>query len=242
MTASDSSGSTRVIVLDTRTGAQIGNAVNVSGATLLGSGGLIAAQLNTQGTAAVLATRNSFGSGVRVAVIDITTGTQLGATLALDGQATQAAQFNSTGTRVIVTANDSFSTNATRVAVIDAATGAQVGTTIAVTGSAITDNSNPQNRFRQVTAQFTADGTRAVLTTRNFVGNAVTSATVIDTTTGTQLGTVLVAGDPQAPAQFDATGTRAAIGTYIGNSVLVALIDTGTGAQLGTTISSPASS
>jgi hypothetical protein len=102
---------TRASVIDTTTGATIGNPVTVTG--YLASGPV---QVNRDGTRAVIATTS--GSTTQVAVINTTTGTQVGTTINLTGYG--YTLMSTDGSRAIVATG---SGSKTQVAVIDTATG-----------------------------------------------------------------------------------------------------------------------
>src|SRR5207344_1735166 len=118
------------------------------------------------------------------------------------------------------------------------ATGAPTGPTFTLTGA--------PHSFDLVSA----DGTLALITTHvpdQYQGNGTTRVSVIDTTTGNQLGTTLTipgSGD----ALLSADGTHALIITAVYDSAAwitdphstgVAVIDTTTGKQIGATFTMP---
>ena len=171
------------------------------------------------------------GSITRVAVIDTSTGAQSGTTLTLTGSALgYPALFNADGTRALITTDDG------RVAVIDTITGAQIGTTLTLPGSTFS-------------ALKTADAGRALITTGVAAagsGAGSTLATLIDTTTGKQIGTtVALAGTPYQPV-MTVGANRAVITTYVADSTgynildtQVTMINTATGAQIGAALTLP---
>ena len=222
-------GGTRVAVIDTNTGAQIGTTLTLPGYRL--------DTWSADGTHVLLTTTDgdsTTGFTTRVAVIDTATGTQTGTALTLPGHAAYGSvSFSADGSRALITTDDYDSTggSVTRVAVINTNTGAQTGTTLTLTGSS-------------VSALMTAEASRALITTRvddTATDAASTLVTLIDATTGAQIGnTVTLAGAPWS-APISADGSRALITTYVaaGYTILntqVSVINTTTGAQTGTTL------
>ncbi|SEH61361.1 VCBS repeat-containing protein/40-residue YVTN family beta-propeller repeat-containing protein [Mycolicibacterium rutilum] len=124
------------------------------------------------------------------------------------------------------------------VTVTDTLTGRQVGETVTVPGTVTFGGLTNDVKLG---TELTPEGTRAIVTTTNNVDTVW--VTVIDTTTGQQVGeTVAVAGyaDPymQRPARLNADGSRAVL-TTVGagrTTTHVVVIDTETGQQLGATI------
>ncbi len=142
------------------------------------------------------------------------------------------------GTRGVITTRsfDAFGTTTTQVAVVNTTTGKQVGRTVTIVG-------------KPATTVLSGDGTRALVMTsipNPTTGISTTRVTVINTTTGTQVGnTVSVAGSPAGIRFLGADGKRALILTDVydeydwdGTEHItgVAVIDTTTGAQIGTTL------
>ena len=229
---------TRVAVINPTTGTQIGSTLTLTGTTLTPYDSTYPPVMSADGTRALITTttNSTTGTTTRVAVINTTTGAQTGTTLTLTGEPSVNLALSADGSRALITtrAYDPAAGNyTTRVAVINTAAGTQTGTTVTLTG----DPSTPL---------FSADGTRAVITTTPYIYDPATNATrvaVIDTITGAQTGTTftlpgLLSGSPV----LSANGTRALITTYVDDSATgtstsrVAVINTTTGTQTGATI------
>lgn len=184
--------------------------------------------LSPDGTRAVITTDatnwNVGGFATQIAVINTTTGKQVGVTLALDGLLTGSPPLVSPdGTRAVITVRPAG--DGARVMVIDTASGNQVGSTFTLAG-------------QDGTPTFlTADGRRAVVTTTS--NDAISGGTrlaVIDTATGTQIGTTLVS--PRGSSVLSAGGDRALVITTggdanVGFTTRVTVIDTTTASQTG---------
>lgn len=252
-----STTTTRVVVIDRATGRQIGTTTTLTGSSADDFGQrYYPATLTADGTRAIQTTRESlYANGsytytTRVAVVDVTTGNQVGETITLGGSA-GLTELSADGTRFTQTTQDStydgstgLYTQTTRVAVVDVATGAQVGTT---TTTAITQSGS------YGTSQSTSDGTRVVRTTReDTVVDGITTYTtrvvVFDTATGSQVGaTITLAGSSAdySGLRLSADGTRAVVSTservydsnvgYYVETTRVVVVDTATGAQVGAT-------
>jgi len=184
----------------------------------------------------------------RLTVIDTITGSQLGSTIVVDGEAGDVIQSKD-GTRVGLTTekyDEATDTYTTTVVIVDAATGAVVGSRFVIEAQ------------RAGHLQLTDDGTRAFQATQTFVDadrRWFTEITVIDTTSGTLVDTPIVLDGsfrihsnnqlhPQALV-FNTDGSRAYVHTQnLGSGVdatqpqktYVAVIDTATGALVGTPI------
>ena len=146
---------TRVAVIDTNAGAQVGEALLVSGTPASGP-----ARVTAGGTRAFIAT-NEFEYDpprstyvTRVAVVDTATGLQVGTTLAQNGDNLGSTALSADGTRAVINLTvKGFLSPATLVAVFDTATGEQIGSTLTRTG-------------RPYAAPvIDADGKRALITT-----------------------------------------------------------------------------
>lgn len=221
-----------VAVIDTVTGNQIGTTTTLTGRQLV--------SLSTAAGGRVVI--SAVGGGLQadstlVSVIDTATGTLIGTTASLAGSPAVTPVLNAAGTRaVIVTTSFDSVTGASnaRVAVFDTATGTQVGTSVTF--------ADP----RRVFAAVSVDGTRALITLAptDFTTGGAARVAVIDTATGTQMGTtVTIAGIPSGPAMFVADGARVVFTTHVydpgtrKNTTRVAVIDPLTGAQVGSTFS-----
>ena len=244
-----STNTTRVVVIDTATGTQIGTTTTLTGLSTDDFGERFTpALLSADGTRAVQTTLDSpLSNGIRtyttrVAVIDTTTGTQIGDTTVVAGSP-GGTQYAADGTRIVQTTSgydDATGAYATRVAVIDTVTGTQVGTTTALAG------------YSRGT-QLSADGTRVVQTAQESIYDNTTSTytyttrvAVIDVTTGVQVGSTTTSSVTQnnsGGTQFTADGTRAIhttqeetfVNGWRTYTTRVAVVDTATGAQVGTT-------
>jgi hypothetical protein len=203
----------RVTMIDTSTGAQIGTTITLNGpepaqTTWLPNGRALVTMTPTQYNSAV--------SPMLVAMLDTTTGTQVGTTLSLTGMPTYGVQpvVTPDGKRVLITTNDysPATGNTVRITTVDAATGTQVGTTVVFTDGA---------SGRTV---LSPNANRAIVT----VGDQVAT---INTATGTQVGTTVALNGIPTAVLF--SGDKRAVITTA-NSVTV--VDTNTGAQVGTTL------
>ena len=206
--------SSRVAVIDTATGKQVGTTLEVPHA------GVGFAMISADGSrAVVVAADSSGGSAAPVMVLDTATGLQVGDTVTVDG-ALRTAVLSPNGSRVVVGTHS-------HVAVIDTVSGEQVGQTL--TGG-------------DFTTLVSADGSRAVVTADqyDYVGGA-SSVTVIDTATGQQVGsTVTLPRDgSEVSTVLSADGSHAVATVYATDARRVAVIDTATGQQVGSTLSVP---
>jgi protein subunit release factor B len=127
--------------------------------------------LSADGTRALIATQvYDYGArltdphSTRVAVIDTTTGRQIGTTLTLPGKLYGAQRLSADGTHILITTspwNTLTNTGSTKMAVIDTTTGAPAGSTLTIKGETA------------VEPLFSADGTRALIATTVFSRTAV---------------------------------------------------------------------
>ena len=223
--------STLVTIIDATTGNQIGTTLTLAGAPYHPA--MIAGAGRALITTYVADTAGYTILNTHVTVINTTTGTQTGTTVTLTGRADSPPLLSADGTRALI------ANNAGSAVIINTATGAQTGPTLTLTGRPAA--------FQLVSA----DGTRALITTTvTNPSNAIeytTLVTVINTTTGQQIGTTLTLPGSGAPL-LTADGTRALITTAVYdrsvwltdlNSTRVAVIDTTTGKQIGTTLTLP---
>lgn len=209
---------TRVAVIDTATGKQVGSTVSIAGKPVVPA-------FSADGTRAVITAAGT--TTTQLAVIDLATGKQTGTTLTLPG-AVGVQLLSADGSRALTT---TYGSGTTQVAVINTLTGAQAGTTVSVTGNSLE------------APALTADRTRALITTSRPIWEApdTTRVAVLDTTTGTQLGTTVeIAGNELAPPVLNADGSRAAITNQIrdfasGYTTQATVINVATGAQVGAT-------
>ena len=162
-------------------------------------------QLSADGTRAVLTTysENDHHFQTRVAVLDTTTGRQVGTTAIFQANWTPSGvQLSPDGTHVVVTSTLDFVT--TYVTVLSTETGT-VGSVLGLHG----DVTGP--------VQFNHDGTRAVVTTRGDANanGVATLVTVIDTTTGSRIGTTVPVPDAAGigPAKMSDDGTLVVVPT-----------------------------
>ncbi len=227
VTASGATGyTTRLVLVDTATGVQVGALL-----TLVGSPVGSPLLLRPDGSRVLVATDGVNGASV-VTLIDTTAGTQTSTTIAgLTPYSPSPLQLNADGSRALITTLDSVGTS--RVAVIDTGTGNQVGSTVTVTGA-------------PVPAVLSADGRRALITTvvHDYgMGTANTRVAVVDTATGTQIGTTLtLSGDLGSSVLLSTDGSRAIITTDFydvantADTTRVTTVDTSTGTQIGSTL------
>lgn len=243
VTATDGQASTSVSVT-----VPIAVPITATGVTSMGSVTVAGVPLNTgplmnaDGTRGVITTRSFdlFGNTTtQVAVVDTTTGKQVGRTVTLVGQPATTV-LSGDGTRALVmtsTPNPTTGISTTRVTVINTTTGAQIGSTISVSGS-------PAGiRF------LGADAKRAMILTDvydayDWDGNVEhnTAVTVIDTTTGAQIGTPLTVPGSPLDSMVSADGTRTLVTTSIPNpttgipTTRVTVINTSTATQIATVV------
>ena len=261
---------TRVAVINTATGAQIGSTLTLNGASpgpsfspdgtrvVISSGGSVAvinpatgAEISTkltgswvlqqwvgEGGRALISSKvaDSAGTTTLLALLDTTTGAQIGTTLAVtdDSSApyTPDVQYTPDGTRALITNKATSSAGTTRLAVFDTITGTQIGTTLAVPGNGSVE-SGP-------------DGSRVLITNDDYDSATAlhtTRVTLFNTTTGTQTGSLSLTGSPyNRDPVFSPDGTRALIATTVYDATTtlhtsrVTMFNTTTGAQLGTTL------
>ncbi|HZN81648.1 MAG TPA: Ig-like domain-containing protein [Mycobacterium sp.] len=211
---------TKVAIVDTTTGAQLGATLDVAGSAQ--------AQFNSDGTRVMLTTS---GTDTRVTVLDAATGALVGSTVTVTGSG--QVLLNPAGTRATITISTYSSGTASytsRVAIVDLTTGTQLGSTIEL-GAAYTDS------------RFSPDGNVVALTTRegDYVTGYTTHMTLVDVATGTQMGTTITqagVGD----VKFTADGNRVAVYTdtsgYGGQdkAITITVLDTSSGTQVGSTI------
>ncbi|PRC44473.1 hypothetical protein C6A85_000000100070, partial [Mycobacterium sp. ITM-2017-0098] len=152
---------TDVTVIDTTTGTRIGTTFTLT------SPRPIVILLTADGTHALVTTdRRGIGTAAvpttPVAVIDLTTGTQIGSTLNLIGDTYASPAFTLNGTRALIATSADNPTNGistTRVTTIDTATGSPTGATLTLSGALASGVGNP---LRVV---LSPDGTRALVAT-----------------------------------------------------------------------------
>ncbi len=236
--------STRVAVIDTMTGEQVGDTFSVAG-------GSISTVLSAKDSRAVVTTgvfdpaTYLYSASTGVAVLDMATGEQVGDSLTVDGAGFCAVSPD--GSRAVLTTTEyapaTYSYSAPQVTVIDTASGDQVGDSFffAGSGSAAVSGSTV----------FTANGSRAVIA----IGSGVV---VVDTAEGVQLGDTLTLADTGAEALSSVVltenGSRAVVSARYNDSTSsdpwtyqtawssrLAVVDTATGDQVGNTIAVPGS-
>jgi YVTN family beta-propeller protein/VCBS repeat-containing protein len=232
---------TRATFINTSTGTQTGTTLTIPGETV---GSLL---LSADGSRAMITTEvydsATRTDTIRVAVINTTTGTQTGTTL-IGSPWRDSLQLTADGTHVLFSTyvyDWDTATYTTRVAVINTNTGSQTGTTLTLPGTP------------SPSLLLSADGTRTLVTSTAYnaaTGVYTTQAAVVDTVTGTQIGTTLTLTGPLA--QYDslvlsADGTHALITTGVHDAstypttgtTRVAVINTTNGTQTGTTLTLP---
>ena len=220
--------SVRVITIDTATGAQVGATVTVAGLPIgfdPTSGHLpLPIQLVANGTRAVVTTAPT-GTTTNYAVINTTTGAQIGSTLNLTGTVIFNVEdtdtyltplFNDDDSRAYLTTVTGSTSGGytTRIALLNTETGAQVGNTIVLTGAPATYVGD---------SNLVAAGNRAAYFTNviDSKGNYTTRVAIINTDTGAQLG---------ATRTF--TGTYAAYVQISDDNKVTVLADTDTTSKL----------
>ena len=230
--AASQTNSTRLTVIDTATGQQLGNTVTVNHAVSVGT---VFAADNTR--AVVTAVDTSVPGGTTsLVVLDMTTGQQLGGTLSTGGLAYQRtvgayvpAGFNATQNRAAVTVYNAPA-QSTTVLIVNTATGASVGNPVTFTGRP------------NMTASFDTDGNRIVATSfaPGSTSTTDTRIVVINAITGTQLGNTLIAAGGPTGIAFNASGSRSIVSANDfksgGFTGAVTVINTDTGAQIGNTL------
>ncbi|MGB8405587.1 MAG: Ig-like domain-containing protein [Mycobacterium sp.] len=232
----DASGNvtTNVAVINAVSGVQLGSTVSLSGTIST------AFPFSAQGDRVVVVAHSTDASNnntARLAVVDLTTGLQVGTTSTFTGDSDDSSvkvQLNAQGTRAVVTVETkgADANLSTALSVIDTGTGIQLGSTGVFGGQSYGG------------VQLSADGSRAVLAVANFVVDSATNTvtanntvvTVYDLATGT---TSTYGQDGIGSARLSAdgsrlvvnTGTTNATGSYIG---LISTYNTLTGLQVGT--------
>lgn len=200
---------TRVAVIDTATGKQVGRTFTTTG------NDPAVVQLTADGSRVMVI---SSASATRVAVLDTRTGAQVGSTVTLTGGG--SAQLTGDGSRALITATaySPFTrTRTTRVAVFNTTTGTRVGSTFTLTGGG--------------SAVVSPDNTRALL----FTGSSVA---VLDTMTGAQVGPSFSGSWGLQSWSVD-SARALLIGSdsdATGDTTRVGMLDIGTGTQIGTTL------
>gem|GEM_PF-4629557 len=224
---------TRVALIDTTTGTQIGETFVIAGSGT--------AAFNPQGTRAIVisSTTDPISGGyetTRIAVIDTSTGQQVGRTATLSGDYASALEFNNSGTVAIIalTDNDNVGNDdVTEVVLIDVTSGKTIGSRFEMAG-----------QIESMTLD--ASGTRAVVRTRirpDVSGVAILNrVAVVDTATGRQVGaTIDLPGESEL--LFNADGSRVLVVTpwnFRGAenpTTEIRVINTATGTQVGSTLS-----
>ena len=218
---------TRVAVIDTATGKQVGS-------TLTLTGGAPSAALSSDGTRAFVTTTDPKTNSTRVTVINTATGTQIGTTASGTGSPTDATLLSADASRYQVITQAGPGSQSTQVTIVDTTTGTETGT-VFVTGLLMTAQ------------QLGADGSRVLVTTQSYDSiydstTAVTRAVVIDAANGTQLGTTLELTGFPAGSVVSADGKHALITSQVTppydwnvETTYVAMLDTTTGTQTGVT-------
>ncbi|MGV0794381.1 Ig-like domain-containing protein [Mycolicibacterium sp. XJ1819] len=235
------SRTTRLATIDTMTGEPVGEIVSVPGGLEFSD---LESIFDGDGDRAIVTT--VFNNVIRAAVFDATTGTQIGTTVTLpENGVLNGGRANEDGTRATIT---QWVGGDTRVSVIDMTTGALIGEPVVISGNG-------------EVAQFTADGTRAVVSAYETTfdpdtgaSTEITSVAVIDVFSGMQVGqTYTLLGRPYADmisgdhdlVQLNTEGTRAIVTTGLATpgafhtayTTEVTVIDMSTGAQIGETFS-----
>jgi hypothetical protein len=226
---------TALVVIDGSSGAQVGSPVVLNGFPGNVSStvsALNSAVLNAAGNRATLVAYSVTGSSTLVAVVDLTTGTQVGSTITLaggqlDGVA-QLIQPSADGSRLLVSSyHQTSGTYVTDAVVINTTTGTKQYE-FSATGT------------QPVALQLTSDGGRLLVATTD---GTDTTMSIRNALNGAQIGsTFTLAGLPAGPAEFSADGTRVVVAAEANGVARVMAINTVTGTQIGTTTVLPGSS
>jgi hypothetical protein len=150
-----------------------------------------------------------------IAVIDLTTGTQIGTTVTPIGDAYASPVFTLNGTRaVIATDFDDPTTGAssTRVTTINTVTGMPTGTTVTLSGVLASGVNKP------LAVMLSPDGGRALIATTSSSGTGTSQVAMIDTSTGRQIGNTVTISGNLSGLRWSADGTRVMVTTYITTS------------------------
>ncbi|MCV7368359.1 hypothetical protein CRI77_09415 [Mycolicibacterium duvalii] len=221
---SSTSQFTRVAVIDTATGRQVGS-------TLTLAGGAPSTVLSSDGTRAFVTTNSTL-----VTVINTATGTLVGTTTSATGSTSTAELLGAAESRYQVITQVDPESQSTQVTVVDTTTGTETGSVL-VTG------------VLMAAQQLGVDGTRILVTTQSYDSiydstTAVTRAVVIDAPSGTQLGTTLELTGFPGGLMVSADGKHALITSQVSlpydwhvQTTYIAMLDTNTGTQTGATIS-----
>ncbi len=224
---SSDGATTKALLIDTATGAQVGRAI-----ALPGSSNTPTVIFNDSGSRAVM-TVQTFDPGptTYVTLIDTTTGRQVGNTIVNTGSPVVGTTFTPAGDRLVVSDIEFPAGNPaaaqSHVVVLDALTGEQLGTTADFAGGA-TDH-----------VAFSPDGKRAYLTVVTFGDPASenTRVVVINTDTGAKVGDFAPAqGTPASgDAILSSDGTRLFLVTNVdqGTTTRLTIIDAATGQTVG---------
>ncbi|WNG92213.1 hypothetical protein [Mycobacterium sp. ITM-2016-00318] len=192
-------------VLDNATGAQIGEtlAITVPGYSS-NSQPLVTTTINKRAVVATATYNPAIVDNVtRVAVVDTTTGSQIGNAVIVTGEPSASLPLDADGSRVLITTRSYAAQTGvytTRVAVIDTTNGVQIGDTLTFNAEQI---GSPR---------LNADGTRALITTRVYdtgTGNYGLWVTEVDPTTGKQIGSASPYMEDPQYSVVSANGTRA---------------------------------
>lgn len=249
----DSAGfaTSRAVLVDSVAGTQVGSALTLAGSSQYGTvdvygdgrhlsddywGGI---QVSADGTRIVMVTSQvnaDSSTTTRLAVMNSSTGAKVGSTQSFTGSRS-FVNSAADGARLVVTTAVATSAGerSTRIAVINASTGKQLGSTVTVPGDAddLDDGDTPTPAV-----QFSADGTRAAVTTLVSGASPSSRIAVLNLTNGAQLGTTLTE-NAAATTELSADGTRLAIATVTQDgtthkySTTLKLVNTATGAIVG---------
>ena len=214
----DFGGVTQFYVVDATTGSALGQLF------MTGSTDSQSVTLNSNGTRAAVATYLAGFNLTQVAVVNLTTGQQVGYSTYVTGQSRQTV-FSADGSHVVFAVNDSANAS-TRAIVFNATTGSSTPV-YSLDGGYVTG------------VKINSSGQRVVLSGVTNTGVYTTSTAVIDGDTGTQLGTTLVQNGSVSfdGLQLSPDGAIAAVLTY-GNSggTWLSFVRTANGLQLGDTL------
>lgn len=210
---------TKVVLIDTATGQQVGKVLTVRGGSL--------AKFNAEGTRVVVAAVEGHDDGTatsRVTVLSAATGNPIGPTLTLSA-GVHAVEFNAAGTSAILATSlgNSNETAVSQVLLVNLTTGRQVGPTLQLPGSGnIRVIEESSNRATLGATFFETDGT----TTSRFL--------FFDTNTGLQVGPSHITDGYGADVVNEGAARVTSIRTADGITT-VTVFDTVTGTQVGGT-------
>jgi hypothetical protein len=231
-TSSTGIGGTSTVVINTATGARVGNVVTLAGMPAWDPSDPSAVptlpQLSPDGSRVVVTTYTSdstSGSTAHVAIINTSTGLQVGNTIVLAGGGDneyESLLFTGAGNRALILtyAGNSDTGYTTRYALVDTATGAQLGATRTFTSS-----------WQPSYVVLSGDDTRVTVFADT---DAATNVSSFDVATGAQVGSTRSYTGTGWSWYADDDPARAVITTTNGTSTNVTVLDTKTMTEIKT--------